>query len=136
MYTVTGRPLGATQDPKAGLDRAMLLEATGEALAYLREVVAQTSPTSRGAGVAVSAAARLCEMHKWLEDREDLDKSFVTSCGGPEKAAEWLLQNAERLSRRLGVALPAQIEAQEGVSEDGDSGDADTGAVARLENGR
>ena len=99
------------------LDRAALLAATAEALVYLRDVVRQTPPSGRSAAVGVQAAARICEMHRWLEDKEDLDRSFVKACGGPEKAAAWLIENAERLSRRLGVQLPA-LQEPEGKKSD------------------
>lgn len=69
------------------------------ALDYLLAVM-DRELEDRQLGVGVSAAARVLAHAEWQREQE-LDVRVIQWLGGPEKAAQWLAENRERLEAKL-----------------------------------
>lgn len=85
--------------PKGGKGGRDPREIARRALAYLDNVL-DKELGERQLSTGVAAAGRLLSHVEWLLERE-LDVRVIQWLGGPERAAQWLAENRERLEAKL-----------------------------------
>jgi hypothetical protein len=83
-------PGGKGADPRRLLD---------DMLVYLTSVVA-SNPQGRLQQGGITAAGKVIDHCHWVLERE-LDVRVIHWLGGPERAAQWLAENRERLEAKL-----------------------------------